>query len=191
MSPALHPPERPSHTHSPKPAGFGGSGHDVLSTIFLVSVAQAQIQSTGHQKTHPKQLLGNRFNAIKCSCPYSRCSHVNGLHLDFSRKYWDKQTQRNLSTQFSVLYSSCAAGNKLTINVIESYAFVPRARYLRLLRRRGRQEPLYHSVLRLCSEFCDSRPFLWLDIKKSIHGNAKISPQKKCGEMRQGPRCLV
>ena len=28
MSPALHPPERPSHTHSPKPAGFGGSGHE-------------------------------------------------------------------------------------------------------------------------------------------------------------------
>ena len=27
VSPALHPPERPSHTHSPKPAGFGGSGH--------------------------------------------------------------------------------------------------------------------------------------------------------------------
>ena len=30
MSPALHPPERPSHTHSPKPAGFGGSGHEIL-----------------------------------------------------------------------------------------------------------------------------------------------------------------
>ena len=28
VSPALHPPERPSHTHTPKP-GFGGKGHEV------------------------------------------------------------------------------------------------------------------------------------------------------------------
>ena len=28
VSPALHPPERPSHTHTPKP-GFGGRGHEV------------------------------------------------------------------------------------------------------------------------------------------------------------------
>ena len=27
VSPALHPPERPSHTHTPKP-GFGGRGHE-------------------------------------------------------------------------------------------------------------------------------------------------------------------
>ena len=27
-SPALHPPERPSHTHTPKP-GFGGRGHEM------------------------------------------------------------------------------------------------------------------------------------------------------------------
>ena len=27
VSPALHPPERPSHTHTPKP-GFGGRGYD-------------------------------------------------------------------------------------------------------------------------------------------------------------------
>ena len=32
VSPALHPPERPSHTHTPKP-GFGGRGHEMcLST---------------------------------------------------------------------------------------------------------------------------------------------------------------
>ena len=29
VSPALHPPERPSHTHTPKP-GFGGRGHEEL-----------------------------------------------------------------------------------------------------------------------------------------------------------------
>ena len=28
VSPALHPPERPSHTHTPKP-GFGGRGHEI------------------------------------------------------------------------------------------------------------------------------------------------------------------
>ena len=32
MSPALHPPERPSHTHSPKP-GFGGRGSQPLSHL--------------------------------------------------------------------------------------------------------------------------------------------------------------
>ena len=29
VSPALHPPERPSHTHTPK-AGFGGRGHEIV-----------------------------------------------------------------------------------------------------------------------------------------------------------------
>ena len=60
-----------------------------------------------------------------------------------------------------------AAGDGLT-NIMENHTFVPRARYLRLLRRRRRYELLYHSVLRLCSEFRESRSFLWLDIKKSI-----------------------
>ena len=62
-----------------------------------------------------------------------------------------------------------AAGDGLT-NIMENHTFVPRARYLRLLRRRRRYELLYHSVLRLCSEFRGSRSFLWLDIKKSIRG---------------------
>ena len=30
VSPALHPPERPSHIHTPKP-GFGGRGHEMMS----------------------------------------------------------------------------------------------------------------------------------------------------------------
>ena len=29
VNPALHPPERPSHTHTPKP-GFGGRGHEIF-----------------------------------------------------------------------------------------------------------------------------------------------------------------
>ena len=59
--------------------------------------------------------------------------------------------------------SKSAAGNGLT-NIMENHTFVPRARYLRLLRRRRRYELLYHSELRLCSEFCESRSFLWLNI---------------------------
>ena len=62
-----------------------------------------------------------------------------------------------------------AAGDGLT-NIMENQTFVPRARYLRLLRRRRRYELLYHSVLRLYSEFRESRSFLWLDTKKSIRG---------------------
>ena len=61
-----------------------------------------------------------------------------------------------------------AAGDGLT-NIMENPTFVPRAHYLRLLRRRRRYEPQYYSVLRLCSEFRDSRSFLCLNIKKSIH----------------------
>ena len=49
---------------------------------------------------------------------------------------------------------------------MENHIFVPRAHYLRLLRRRRRYEPQYHSMLRLCSEFRDSRSFLCLNIKK-------------------------
>ena len=58
-----------------------------------------------------------------------------------------------------------AAGDGLT-NIMENHTFVPRAHYLRLLRRRRRYEPQYHSVLRLCSGFRDSRSFLCLNIKK-------------------------
>ena len=59
----------------------------------------------------------------------------------------------------SVLYCS-AAGGGLT-NIMENHTFVPRAHYFRLLRRRRRYEPQYHSVLRLCSEFRDSRRSRW------------------------------
>ena len=41
----------------------------------------------------------------------------------------------------------------------------------------------------LCSEFLDSRSFLCLNKKKSIYG--KITCITKCGEIRQGPHCLV
>ena len=37
VSPALHPPERPSHTHTPKP-GFGGRGHEMLQREPLLDV---------------------------------------------------------------------------------------------------------------------------------------------------------
>ena len=36
VSPALHPPERPSHTHTPK-RGFGGRGYESISTVSLGS----------------------------------------------------------------------------------------------------------------------------------------------------------
>ena len=87
-----------------------------------------------------------------------------------------------------MLWSLSAAGNG-RINIMENHTFVPRARYLRLLRRRRRYELLFDSVLRLCSEFRESRSFLWLNIKKSIHG--KSSRIKKCGEIRHVPHCLV
>ena len=68
---------------------------------------------------------------------------------------------------------------------MENHTFVPRAHYLRLLRRRKGYEPQYHSVLRLCSEFRDSRSFLCLNIKKSIHGK---SP---CIKKMRRLHCLV
>ena len=70
-----------------------------------------------------------------------------------------------------LLAMSSAAGDGLT-NIMENHTFVPRAHYFRLLQRRRRYEPQYHSVLRLCSEFRDSRSFLCLNIKKSIHGKS-------------------
>ena len=88
----------------------------------------------------------------------------------------------------SVLYCS-AAGGGLT-NIMENHTFVPRAHYFRLLRRRRRYEPQYHSVLRLCSEFRDSRSFLCFDIKQK-NPRQKSMHKKKCGEIRQGPQCLL
>ena len=42
VSPALHPPERPSHTHTPKP-GFGGRGHDKASRIQSSRIGSALV----------------------------------------------------------------------------------------------------------------------------------------------------
>ena len=39
VSPALHPPESPSHTHTPKP-GFGGKGHEMYWVSRPSSVGQ-------------------------------------------------------------------------------------------------------------------------------------------------------
>ena len=44
MSPALHPPERPSHTHSPKPAGFGGSGHEKWEKELQKRAYEAELE---------------------------------------------------------------------------------------------------------------------------------------------------
>ena len=40
VSPALHPPERPSHTHTPKP-GFGGRGHERIGDEWEVIFQRA------------------------------------------------------------------------------------------------------------------------------------------------------
>ena len=78
------------------------------------------------------------------------------------------------------LFFTSAAGDGLT-NIMENHTFVPRARYLRLLRRRRRYELLYHSVLRLCSEFRESRSFLWHNIKKK-HPRQKFKNKKMRGD---------
>ena len=36
VNPALHPPERPSYTHTPKP-GFGGRGHEEVETTRIMA----------------------------------------------------------------------------------------------------------------------------------------------------------
>ena len=63
MSPALHPPERPSHTHSPKPAGFGGSGHEKLTyllctlTLITMWVHLSPCGYTHHQNQNTPEAL--------------------------------------------------------------------------------------------------------------------------------------
>ena len=58
VSPALHPPERPSHTHTPEP-GFGGRGHEYVVqcvvffshsfwTLSSLDVPAGVIQEKGH-----------------------------------------------------------------------------------------------------------------------------------------------
>ena len=56
VSPALHPPERPSHTHSPKPAGFGGSGHEILDNYVVVVVVVFTL--TDRASTIPSNIRG-------------------------------------------------------------------------------------------------------------------------------------
>ena len=59
-------------------------------------------------------------------------------------------------------------------SIFENYEYVTCTRYLRLLWTRWRYDQLYHSVLHLCAKFRDSRPFLWLNVKKKKHGKRSI-----------------
>ena len=64
VSPALLPPERPSHTHTPKP-GFGGRGHEMYST-------------------HARDDAGNKSSTGLPSCLHTRPTRLptrNGLNL--------------------------------------------------------------------------------------------------------------
>ena len=74
-------------------------------------------------------------------------------------------------------YVACSAAGNRQINIVGNHDYVTRARYLLLStkyisetaaaeRGVGPAVSLYHSVLHLCAEFCDLKPFLWLDIKK-------------------------
>ena len=49
-------------------------------------------------------------------------------------------------------------------SIFENYDYVPRACYLTLAKPIRRYYTLFHSVLHLCAEFRESKPFLWLDI---------------------------
>ena len=42
VSPALLPPERPSHTHTPKP-GFGGRGHEIMYVCMVITFSRVWI----------------------------------------------------------------------------------------------------------------------------------------------------
>ena len=89
----------------------------------------------------------------------------------------------------SVLSASTysAAGDGRT-NIMENHTFVPRAHYLRLLRRRRRCESQYYYVLRLCSEFRDSRSFLCLNIKKKY---PRLKSMHKKNAARSGRDLIV
>ena len=58
VSLALHPPERPSHTHTPKP-GFGGRGHEMFSYCHAHQVYHIKkLIIIVHHCTHSKNKYG-------------------------------------------------------------------------------------------------------------------------------------
>ena len=71
MSPALHPPERPSHTHTPKP-GFGGRGHEM--NAFVCQIMKKLERTGASLKTQPK--ARSRLFYFRHSNPISKCSKV-------------------------------------------------------------------------------------------------------------------
>ena len=66
VSPALHPPERPSHTHTPKP-GFGGRGHE---SVMSCHVSQSDPRFT--------------TLVIFCRCPLQSISYYNNTLIQYS-----------------------------------------------------------------------------------------------------------
>ena len=65
VSPTLHPPERPFHTHTPKP-GFGGIGHEMMDIIMSVAIVDSHLQRIvlATEETTVTQRVSHK--SIKC-----------------------------------------------------------------------------------------------------------------------------
>ena len=101
MSPALHPPERPSHTHSPKPAGFGGSGHDVTD-------ANWKHQYTAESFSRDRDIVDyfhlgqlNQETRWRCDCALNLCPRVYGGVASNGRWHLYHSIQENSSCGFT------------------------------------------------------------------------------------------
>ena len=56
VSPALLPPERPSHTHTPKP-GFGGRGHEIVLLLFNVRTSNKLVSRMNEYREQRSRIL--------------------------------------------------------------------------------------------------------------------------------------
>ena len=72
MGPALHPPERPSHTHTAKP-GFGGRGHEICMYIWSSHIIAQSMDQPG-KVANPARGQLNRENVVVVVVVSSRVS---------------------------------------------------------------------------------------------------------------------
>ena len=90
VSPALLPPERPSHTHTPKP-GFGGRGHEMI-VYYVMLLCQRIVLAT--EETTATLQVSHRPIKYNPACGHKEVPRSTG-HIVVTTRYSDQQGSKS------------------------------------------------------------------------------------------------
>ena len=160
MGPALHPPERPPHTHTPKP-GFGGRGHDELeclgsSNYTAIIVAWVNSKMSGRNPpfvllytcmVNLQRRLGRLFHEYRDS---KVCYYLYTQHPTSNIQHPTSNIHKQLSYEyFAITYSTYIISRALVAILYYTILYCSSIS-MRRRRRRRRRRGFHLSAQLLC-----------------------------------------